>query len=196
MPAAPRQTPPRQRGLHLGRWSREQQARAHSCEDSCEPSCAANTTTTSLVANDPPPAPRRHGPWPMTRRLHHIAVGVNDVERVASFYCNELGLSERARHFDEHGTLRSVWLELGDALLMLERCDCPPRQVDGIGAGPFLIALCVSREERTELEARLATRGYKSDSRTQFTSYFRDPEGNRVALSAYPIAEPDSSPDD
>lgn len=125
----------------------------------------------------------RHVP----RRLHHVALGARDVDRVAAFYRDVLGLEERARHDDEAGRLRSVWLSLGDdALLMVERTDEPPRHVDGIGAGPFLLALSCTTAERQELESALEGAGSPIEARTSYTSYARDPEGNRVAVSHYP----------
>ncbi len=132
------------------------------------------------MANMPSPS---SGP----RRLHHVALGARDVERVSAFYRDVLGLPERARHNDERGRLRSIWLALGeDALLMVERTDEAPRRVDGVGAGPFLLALSSTPAERLELEAALERAGAAVEERTAFTSYARDPEGNRVALSHYP----------
>lgn len=117
--------------------------------------------------------------------LHHVALGASDVERVAAFYRDVFGLPERARHGDESGALRSVWLELGAALLMVERTDAAPCRIDRVGRGPFLIAFRVASEERGALEARLAAAGAPVEARTDWTSYARDPEGNRVAVSAY-----------
>lgn len=120
------------------------------------------------------------------RPLHHVALGARDVERVAAFYREVLGLPERRRHDDEAGRLRSIWLALGDSLLMIERTDEAPRRVEGVGAGPFLLALACTPAERETLEAALEKAGAVIEARTAFTSYARDPEGNRVALSHYP----------
>lgn len=121
------------------------------------------------------------------RRLHHLALGARDVERVAAFYRDVLGLEERARHDDAEGRLRSIWLTLGgDALLMVERTDEGPRRVEGIGSGPFLLALTCTPAERQPLEEALERAGAPIESRTKYTSYTRDPEGNRVAISHYP----------
>ena len=123
------------------------------------------------------------------RRLHHVALGARDVERVAAFYRDVLGLEERARHDDESGRLRSIWLALaGDTLLMVERTEQELRRVDGVGAGPFLLALSCTPAERSELEGALERAGAAIERRTAFTSYARDPEGNRLAISHYPDA--------
>jgi len=60
--------------------------------------------------------------------------------------------------------------------------------VDGVGAGPFLIALAVPAEQRGHFEARLHDAGSVVEARSEFTSYARDPDGNRVALSSYPLS--------
>jgi catechol 2,3-dioxygenase-like lactoylglutathione lyase family enzyme len=65
--------------------------------------------------------------------------------------------------------------------------DAPAVLVAGIGAGPFLLAFPVDTSERVAREARLLELGAAIESRTEHTSYARDPEGNRVALSAYPL---------
>jgi catechol 2,3-dioxygenase-like lactoylglutathione lyase family enzyme len=122
--------------------------------------------------------------------LHHIAVGSLDVARLAAFYSNVLGLAELARHHDSGGVLRSIWLDLGGAALMIERTDQEPRWVDGIAAGPFLLAFRVSPAERQRLELELAAHGLPIEGRTAYTSYTRDPDGNRVGISHYPDPGP------
>jgi glyoxylase I family protein len=119
-------------------------------------------------------------------RLHHLALGTAEVEDLARFYRELLGLSEHARHLDTQGRLRSIWLDLGGAVLMIERTEKPPRRVDGVGSGPFLIAFRVSRAERARLELELESRGHLIEARTAFSSYSRDPDGNRIAISHHP----------
>jgi catechol 2,3-dioxygenase-like lactoylglutathione lyase family enzyme len=120
-------------------------------------------------------------------RLHHAALGARDVERVAAFYRDLLGLPELARHLGHDGSLRSVWLDLGGPVLMIERTEEPLRPVIGVGAGPFLLALALTPAECESCEGALASAGIPVESRTEHTRYFRDPEGNRVAVSFYPV---------
>jgi glyoxylase I family protein len=122
------------------------------------------------------------------RSLHHLAVGSSNVERLAAFYRDVVGLPELARHLDNQGALRSIWLNLGGPILMIERTDAGPRPVEGLGSGPFLLAFAVSPAERLELEAALLANGQRIESRTAFTSYSRDVDGNRIAFSHYPEA--------
>ncbi|HYQ28286.1 MAG TPA: VOC family protein [Polyangiaceae bacterium] len=119
--------------------------------------------------------------------LHHLALGTRDVARLARFYIDVLELREVTRHLHADGALRSVWLDLGGSLLMIESTDQPPRTVEGVGAGPFLIAVAVLPEERQAFEARLEQAGSVVEARSELTSYARDPDGNRIAVSAYPL---------
>lgn len=120
--------------------------------------------------------------------LHHVALGARDVSVVAAFYRDVVGLPELTRHFSDDGSLRSVWLALGGgAVLMVERTSDEPRAVTGVGAGPFLLAFRIVAEERARWEERLERAGAPIESRTEKTSYARDPEGNRVAVSFYSL---------
>lgn len=119
-------------------------------------------------------------------RVHHLAIGTPDVLRLAEFYRDVFGLGEAARHHDESGSLRSIWLDLGGSLLMIERSAAARERVDGVGAGLFLLALRVDVEERRRLEQVLAARGHAVESRSAYSSYTRDPDGNRVAFSHHP----------
>lgn len=134
------------------------------------------------VAPHPPLAALHHG------ALHHVALGTRDVEALARFYRELLGLPEAQRHHDEHGALRSIWLDLGGTWLMIERTDDAPRHVEGVGSGPFLLAFRVTRAARGQLESELSARGHRIEARTAFTSYSRDPDGNRFAFSHHPEA--------
>ncbi|RYZ08550.1 MAG: VOC family protein [Myxococcales bacterium] len=123
----------------------------------------------------------------MTPSLHHVALGSRDVEALASFYCTLLQTSERQRHLDEAGGLRSIWLDLSGVLLMIELA---PRgaersRVEGVGLGAFLLAFRASGKERQAFEERAARLGAEVEHRSSFTSYLRDPDGNRIAVSEY-----------
>jgi len=121
--------------------------------------------------------------------LHHLALGTRDVAQLSRFYTDVLQLREVTRHLHADGSLRSVWLDLGGPLLMIEPTAEPTRTVIGVGAGLFLIALSVSEEKRAAFETRLELAGSRIESRSEFTSYARDPDGNRIAISTYPLPE-------
>jgi len=123
-------------------------------------------------------------------RVHHLALRVADVERSRAFYAGLLGLRELRRSLDESG-LRSVWLEAGDALLMLERRLAGTGVDTGSG---HLLAFDVraetdAGEALAAWEQRLSTAGVTLDGRTAHTLYLRDPDGHRVGLSVYPLRQ-------
>ncbi|MBM4358903.1 MAG: VOC family protein [Deltaproteobacteria bacterium] len=130
----------------------------------------------------------------MPLALHHVALGAKDVATVARFYADLFELRELDRHHHEDGRLRSVWLELAGAptddepaaILMVEQTDEPERPVD-MARGPFLLAFRLAKGERAGFEERLARRGIAIERRSAYSSYFRDPEGNRVAVSHHPV---------
>ena len=132
------------------------------------------------MSSAPTSAPQR------SLALHHLALGTAEVEGLASFYREIFGLAEVSRQLDTDGGLRSIWLELGGALLMIERSSDALRRVDGVGSGLFLMAFRVTRAERARLEGELEARGSPIEGRTAFTSYARDPDGNRLAISHHP----------
>ena len=121
--------------------------------------------------------------------LHHLALGARNVERLAAFYAMAFGLHEVKRHRDADGSLRSVWLGLESAVLMIERTTHNREAAQDINAGLFLIAFRIEPSERVDFESRMAAHACPVESSTEHTSYFRDPEGNRFAVSTYPLGK-------
>lgn len=124
-------------------------------------------------------------------RLHHVALGTRDVAALGAFYCALLQLNEVRRQHDEGGALRSIWLDLAGTLLMIERVDPAAAArplVQGVGLGAFLLAFRATAEERVAFEARARALGAEVESRSAFTSYLRDPDGNRIAVSEYEVS--------
>lgn len=114
------------------------------------------------------------------RAVHHLAFRTPDVEALASFYRDAVGLE--ARPGGSPG--RSVWLALGNGILMIERAEAGEAL-----ASPHtleLVAFEVRADEMREARARLEAHGVAAEAATRFTVYFRDPEGRRLALSHYP----------
>ena len=90
---------------------------------------------------------------------------------------------------DDAGRPRSLWLDLGDgSFLAVERAGASgPRRADG-APGHHCLALRVEAAERAGWVARLTEAGVAVERETGYTLYFRDPEGNLVALSHWPEA--------
>jgi catechol 2,3-dioxygenase-like lactoylglutathione lyase family enzyme len=130
----------------------------------------------------------------LTRGFHHLAIQVRDLAAVERFYKETLGLRELRRWPNKDGSPgeRSVWLDVGDGgFLALERVAGGPTCAEDAARaerpGLHLIALGIARDERAEWERRLAAAGVPVEARTAFTLYVRDPEGNRVGLSHWPV---------
>lgn len=122
--------------------------------------------------------------------VHHLAVKAADVERVARFYRDVLGLAEERRHQDDAGALRSIWLRAGASILMIERstqsgaAQASHAERSEFSADPpgfHVLALSIDPSDGPALAAELAI-----VHRTDYTLYVLDPEGNRVGLSSYP----------
>lgn len=111
--------------------------------------------------------------------VHHVALRVADCERAVAFYGDLLGLPER-RRMHEGARLRAVWLQAGDALLMLERSLRGAGTAEGSG---HLLAFAVDDLELWE--RRLSEAGVPIDDRTAHTLYVRDPDGHRVGFSDF-----------
>lgn len=121
--------------------------------------------------------------------LHHVALRVARPDLSARFYGELLGLRELVRHPvepgepgepGEGGVPRSVWLALGEGVLMLERALRPPGASEGSAH-----VLVVAVDDLEVWAAKLAAAGLAVVDRTAFTLYFHDPDGHRVGVSTY-----------
>jgi glyoxylase I family protein len=112
--------------------------------------------------------------------LHHLALRTHDVARLARFYREVVGLMDRPG-----GTPgRSVWLALGDGIVMIEAADLDETPV---AAGTKeLVAFRVGAREMGAVRLRLQEAHVAVEAETRFTVYARDPDGRRIAFSHYP----------
>ncbi len=117
--------------------------------------------------------------------LHHLALGAIDLDAMARFYQTLLELRELKRHHNADGSLRSIWLELGSLILMLERSESPASQPVFSRGGVFLLAFPMRAAEREAWRQRLRRLGAAVESESEYSLYFRDPEGNRLAMTSY-----------
>jgi catechol 2,3-dioxygenase-like lactoylglutathione lyase family enzyme len=121
--------------------------------------------------------------------FHHLAIQVHDLERVAAFYRDVLGMQEQVRHRRDDGSLRSIWLALPDSgFLALEATEAEPASTafrDG-RPGHHLLALRIGRSDRVSWLQHLKARHVEVVHQTRWTFYVRDPEGNRIGLSHHP----------
>ena len=99
------------------------------------------------------------------------------------------GRAGRGRLHDDRG-LRSVWLPLGDAILMVERLEAPAERERGAG-GWHMLVLDIPAAERARWVKRLEAAGAGPAGSTGFTLYGQDPDGNPFGLSHYPEPAPE-----
>ncbi len=112
-------------------------------------------------------------------RIHHLAFRTGDLARLEGFYVEALGLAVIRRN-----EARSVWLDAGGTLVMLEQRD---EDEAPVAPSQELVAFAVAPDTRAIVEGRLAAAGLALEARTEFTLYVRDPDGRRIGLSSYPV---------
>ena len=124
--------------------------------------------------------------------IHHVAIKVADLPRAEAFYARVLGLPVLRRWPAPDGKgERSLWLDLGQgAFLAIERAEQGGAMKAEDAPGIHLFALAILADEREDWAKRLARAGHPVVLCTDYTLYVRDPEGNRVGLSHWPIAVP------
>ncbi|MCE9599162.1 MAG: VOC family protein [Spirochaetia bacterium] len=120
-------------------------------------------------------------------KLHHVALVAEDVSRVAEFY-ETLGLKRIKEQSDNKG-IRSVWLEIGESILMIERADLTlAKPIAGFhdkSPGYHLLAFRIQRKEKDFWMTKLSELRIPIVYFTDYTMYLMDPERNRIGLSFY-----------
>ena len=123
--------------------------------------------------------------------FHHLALQARDVETVAAFYRDVIGLAETRRFHRDDGTLRSIWLATGGASGFLAVEHLPegaPTAKASLGLS--MVALRIDPAARGAVIAEFARRGVAIVKQTGWTIYVRDPEGTLVGLSHHPFDAP------
>jgi glyoxylase I family protein len=108
-------------------------------------------------------------------RIHHVAFRTNGLDALERFYAHVLGLAVTRRTAG-----RSLWLDAGGSILMLEARD--EGEPDVPLGSKDLVAFAVS----PDVLARVKAAGIAIEARTAYTLYVRDPDGRRIGLSSYP----------
>lgn len=121
------------------------------------------------------PAPRKR------LELHHLAFRTRDLGALRRFYEEIFEL----RPVREQ-TGYSVWFQLGAAVLMLE-CAAPGEPSPDPDSQE-LFALRTDDSGRAAVKDRLAAARIALEAETDHTTYFRDPDGRRIAVSTYPLS--------
>jgi catechol 2,3-dioxygenase-like lactoylglutathione lyase family enzyme len=107
-------------------------------------------------------------------RIHHLALRTDDLPALERFYAGKLGLPITRRGPN------SLWLELGGGtILMLEQRDASEPKIDP--ETKELVCFAIDANEHQRFAATI-----EIEARTDYTLYFRDPDGRRVGVSSYP----------
>lgn len=115
--------------------------------------------------------------------FHHHAILVSDLDRAETFYGGVLGLVVKKRWLDDAKRPRSIWYELGaETFLAVELAESQERP----DFGHHCFALSIDVDDRGEWLIRLASAEVAIEKVSEFSLYFRDPEGNQIALSHWP----------
>ncbi|MCG6168964.1 VOC family protein [Leptospira sp. FAT2] len=105
--------------------------------------------------------------------LHHIAIGSPHPDSLVSFYESLPGLTKSKENRNPDGSLRSVWFQSGEIILMLE--------IDLKVQGPKALIFSAAVLKPEDLK-RLP----QWIQETEYTKYFKDPDGNLLGYSSYP----------
>lgn len=118
-------------------------------------------------------------------RIHHLALRTRDVTGLARFYEEVVGLALVKRADAPPALGKSVWLDAGGAIVMIEEAMATEPAV-AHATMELTAAFTIAPSERTFVEDRLTKAGVIVEARTAYTLYFRDPDGRRIGVSAYP----------
>ncbi|TGL26102.1 VOC family protein [Leptospira bourretii] len=107
--------------------------------------------------------------------IHHIAIGTPNPSNLAEFYLQIPGAKKLQEFLYETGAVRSVWIDFGSIILMLE---------EGEKKSPR--ALVFQWEETKRSEWIQFLNQVKIQNQTDYTVYFLDNESNLLGVSQYP----------
>lgn len=116
--------------------------------------------------------------------LNHIALKVKSLASCLEFYHNILGLKILKENRRSDKSIRSIWLGIGETILMLEQEEALYPRI-GNSQGFAFFALTIKKEEYRTWQKKLELSGIAIEKETEYTMYFRDPEGNQVGLSHF-----------
>ena len=119
------------------------------------------------------------------RPLHHIALGTSHVETLAQFYEQAVGLERFKIHHENDGrSIRSIWLRAGEVVVMIERTTEGERVARHSLISGWSTLVFSGTPDDAQLLA-IKEFGGKPEGQTDYTRYFRDPDGNRFGISHY-----------
>ncbi|TGL41414.1 VOC family protein [Leptospira perdikensis] len=107
--------------------------------------------------------------------IHHIAIGTPNPSNLAEFYLQIPGAKKTQEFHYDSGMVRSIWIEFGPIILMLE---------EGAKSSPRALVFSFTEKEKTKWIQFLNQ--IQIQNKTDYTVYFLDSDGNLLGLSQYP----------
>ena len=116
-------------------------------------------------------------------QIHHLALLSAEPTRLANFYRKVFDLKplsiQRA-----NGKIRSIWFSFNGTILMIERSHL--KKSARTNNGYHLLAFTIKSNSAGVWRKRLSNHKIMISTESKYSIYFNDPDGNRLALSAYP----------
>lgn len=131
----------------------------------------------------------------MIRRLAHLCLITNDLDRLVTFYRNALGLTVKFRFAAADGAIFGAYVEVGDSTF-IEFFDqhLSAKQwggnLDSLAAGNRYGHLCLEVTGLADFRATLLARGVsvgeiRGGMDSSLQAWLADPDGNRIELMEY-----------
>ncbi|MDV6236045.1 VOC family protein [Leptospira ellisii] len=105
--------------------------------------------------------------------IHHVAIGSKRPSVLGEFYERLPGLEKIRENKNKDGSIRSIWFRSGGSILMLES--------DSESKGPKALIFSAS-----SLNPATSDSLPEFIQETEYTKYFKDPDGNLLGYSSYP----------
>lgn len=129
-------------------------------------------------------------------RFNHIALRVNNIDKMLAFYCKKLGLKEAFRILNDDGSLRIVYIHISEGQyleLCLQGIDRPPfDDQESIGFRHF----CFTVNDIHSTRVNLIKNGVVFESEilnmrdNNLAMYLFDPEKNKIEIVQTGIKSP------
>ena len=142
----------------------------------------------------------------MIRRLAHLCLTTNDLDRLILFYRDQLGLTVKFRFAAADGSIFGAYVAMGDTTFVefFDQAGAAKQWGDGSTPGPLTEGsryghFCLEVAGLSALREQLIARGVEVGAiRTgmdgSFQAWLADPDGNRIELMEYTHASAQLAP--
>lgn len=117
-------------------------------------------------------------------KAHHMALKCHHLTAMGEFYGEvlRLDLVDQKKNGEE---LRSLWFKVGDIILMIEKEAQLKEESKVNRPGWDILVFQIEKKQQDQWRRHLLENHIQIEDETDYTLYFRDPEGNRLGLSWY-----------